>query len=163
MTNQEVLSSWKYMADHYKALHKQHKVDVLGWTLQHCPSCEHGSMVPHLAEKSDTTEAARSAEAASDLAASIEARWQINLSCRMHVCESIRGRGIRPGYAPHKQPSLTGATKKTAKKEVVVPEGACARQAKCATMACPCTAAGRSCDPACCIKHDKSTCKCTDK
>ena len=163
MVNQEVLSSWKNMADHYEALHTQHEVDVLGWTLQHCPSCEHGSRVPHLAEKSDTTEAAKSTEAASELAASIEARWQINLSCRMRVCDTIKGHGIRPGYAPHKQPSLPGATKKTAKKEVIVPEGACACQAMCATTACPCKAASRPCDPAHCVKHDKTTCKCKNK
>ena len=125
-----------------------------------CPSCERGSKVPHLVEKSNTTEAARGAAAASDLAASVEARWQINLSCRMRVCESIQGRGICPGYAPHKQPSLPDATKKTANKEVIIPEGACACQAKCATMACPCKVASRPCAPARCIKHDKTSYKC---
>ena len=147
----------------YTVLHKQHEADVLGWTLQHCPSCEHGSMIAHLVAKSGSVAAASGEAAASDLTVSIGARWQINLSCRMRVCDSIQGRGILSGYAPHKQPSLPGATKKTAKKEVIVPEGACACQAKCATMACPCKAAGRSCDPARCVKHDKATCKCTNK
>ncbi len=167
IVNQEVVSSWQHLANRYDTLHSQHEADVLGWTLEHCPRCNHDSMIPRLVEMAPaTSQVAATASATGNIAAVIAARWKVVLSCRVHSTEpACRARevGVRDGYTPATEPSTKATGKpKTKPKEVAVSEGACACTTKCARNTCPCKRDGRPCEPARCYKHATAACKCTN-
>jgi hypothetical protein len=169
--DQEVVSIWRSLAARYDELLRQHDADVLGWSLQNCPQCEHGAMLPTLQRRTDASDAAPAAASGaatgSDLISAIERRWLVRLNCRAGTSTgacTTQHRGVREGYAPFREPSLkSGGGRAASKVNIVVPADACACKSKCKTNACPCVAAKRKCDPAKCIRHALEKCACCNK
>jgi hypothetical protein len=163
MVNNDVVDRWSHLTAHYDELHRQHEANVLGWTQEHCPVCEHGTKIPHLMASS-----AAASDALAEGAA--VANWKVTLACRvngsMPACATSTA-GVRPGYTLTREPKMTGASTsgraRKAKAPVVIPEGGCACNSKCATSRCPCVAAGRTCNTAVCLGHAKAACKCANK